>query len=117
MAELCKSRGIVLILLSQPLLRPNNQPIWKDNFTTTFDAERAIGPQVYVDMLRPYADAVLAKATEHDLISIDLYRDMAESHDAFYDHIHFNENGTAEVGKRVAATLAKDPRWQKLINQ
>jgi hypothetical protein len=108
---ICKIRKITPVLMTMASrFTENPDKAIMDRFKTV-----AISYQEYKRLFDLFNDSIRRKATENNILLIDLATAMPQKKDYIYDVIHYNNNGSIKASEIIKDQLK--PLLQQLLIQ
>ncbi len=103
LVEMTRARGATPVLITQPALYGDavDDVTGVDLAKVTVRGASGRSGSLQWRVLEAYNDVTRRVAEEDDILLIDLARELPKSSALFYDMIHFNNNGAAEVARIV----------------
>jgi len=110
---LCRSNGIVPILITQPaLFGSGREPVTGIQLDTVVSTDDGLDGLTAWTVLEWYNDVVRETGKAQHVAVVDLAHELPKNFDYFYDFIHYTNKGAAAVAEIVACDLG--PYLRKL---
>lgn len=116
MAELAKSDGVRLILMTQPVLWHNDLSQAEENllwFGSGPDGTFFYSVEALMTGMAAFNERTRAACSLYEIECVDLATMLSQDTTTFYDDVHFNEGGAAKVATVVSDYLLAQPPFSE----